>query len=128
MARSNRLPTERTPTMARSENAPAGDSDDVRRVANEYAGRLAGLGIRLNGTERSDEIVQIVEAVERFERAVESHGGDLMVDEGPRGQTTQPDDPHFALPLRAEHESVGEYLERLSRATDDIRHHPRRAD
>ena len=114
--------------MARSGNAQAGDSDDVRRVANEYAGRLAGLGIRLNGNERSDEIVQIVEAVQRFERAVESHGGDLMVDEGPRGQTPQPDDPHFALPLRAEHESVGEYLERLARATDDIRHHPRRAD
>ena len=44
--------------MARSGNAQAGDSDDVRRVANEYAGRLAGLGIRLNGNERSDEIVQ----------------------------------------------------------------------
>ena len=114
--------------MARSDNSPAGDSEDVRRVSNEYAGRLAGLGIRLTGTERSDEIVRIVEAVERFERAVESHGGDLMVDEGPRGQTTQPDDPHFALPVRAEHESVGEYLERLARATDDIRRHPRRAD
>jgi len=114
--------------MARSGNAPAGDNDDVRRVANEYAGRLTGLGIRLTGNERSNEIVQIVEAIERFERAVESHGGDLMVDEGPRGQTTQPDDPHFALPLRADHESVGEYLERLARATDDIRRHPRRAD
>jgi hypothetical protein len=114
--------------MARSDNSPAGDSEDVRRVSNEYAGRLAGLGIRLTGSERSDEIVQIVEAVERFERAVESHGGDLMVDEGPRGHTTQPDDPHFALPLREDHESVADYLERLARATDAIRRHPRRAD
>jgi hypothetical protein len=114
--------------MARSENAPAGDSNDVRRVSNEYAGRLATLGIRLTGTERPDEIVKIVEAVERFERAVESHGGDLMVDEGPRGHTTEPDDPHFALPLRADHESVGEYLERLARATDEVRRHPPRAD
>jgi hypothetical protein len=114
--------------MARSDNAPTGDSEDVRRVANEYAGRLAGLGIRLSGGERSDEIVQMVEAVERFERAVESHGGDLMVDEGPRGHTTEPDDPHFALPLRAEHESVADYVERLARATDEVRRHPRRAD
>src|SRR4051812_49877245 len=92
--------------MARSGNAPAGDSDDVRRVANEYAGRLAGLGIRLSGNERSDEIVQIVEAVQRFERAVESHGGDLMVDEGPRGQTTEPDDPHFEALDRLDRKST----------------------
>ena len=114
--------------MARSDNTPAGDSEDVRRVSDEYAGRLAGLGIRLTGNERSNEIVQMVEAVERFERAVEAHGGDLMGDEGPRGHTTQPDDPHFALPVRDEHESVADYLERLARATDAIRHHPRRAD
>src|SRR5215216_1608527 len=70
--------SEENPAMARSDNAPAGDSEDMRRVANDYAGRLAGLGIRLNGNESADEIVQIVEAVERFERAVAAHGGDLM--------------------------------------------------
>jgi hypothetical protein len=104
------------------------ERDDVRTVSREYADRLASLGIRLTGTERPQELLEMVEAVDRFEAAVESHGGDLMMDEGPRGRTTEPDDPHFALPVRTEHESVTAYLERLARATDAVRRHPPRAD
>jgi hypothetical protein len=104
------------------------ERDDVRRVSRELADRLETLGIRLTGTERPQELLDIVEAVDRFEAAVESHGGDLMMDEGPGGRTTEPDDPHFALPVRADHESVAQYLERLARATDAVRHHPPRAD
>ena len=104
------------------------EPDDVRRVSQEFADRLATLGIRLTGTERPQELLDMVEAVDRFEAAVESHGGDLMMDEGPRGRTTEPDDPHFALPVRAEHESVAHYLERLARATDAVRRQPPRAD
>ena len=40
----------------------------------------------------------------------------------------EPDDPHFALPMRAEHESVAAYLERPARATDAVRRHPPHAD
>ena len=104
------------------------EGDDVRRVSREFADRLATLGIRLTGTERPQELLDMVEAVDRFEAAVESHGGDLMMDEGPRGRTTEPDDPHFALPMRADHEPVAQYLERLARATDAVRRHPPRAD
>ena len=46
-------------------------------------------------------------AIERFELAVESRGGDLMVDEGPDGTTREPDDPRFALPKRGEDERNG---------------------
>jgi hypothetical protein len=104
------------------------ERDDVGRVSRDYADRLTTLGIRLTGTERPQELLDMLEAVDRFEAAVESHGGDLMMDEGPRGRTTEPDDPHFALPVRAEHESVAAYLERLARATDAVRRHPPRAD
>lgn len=98
-------------------------SDDIRRVSQETAARLEALGIRLNGRETSEDLVGIEEAVERFESAVESAGGDLMVDEGVSGPASQPDDPHFALPVRRDHETVAAYLERLSRATDDVRRH-----
>jgi hypothetical protein len=54
------------------------------------------------------------------EIAVESRGGDLMVDEGPDGRTTQPDDPHFALPVRRADESVDRYVDQLERATGDV--------
>ena len=100
------------------------DGADVRRVSGEVAGRLAALGVWLGGRETPDELVAIEEAVERFEEAVRAHGGDLMVDEGPHGRTTQPDDRHFALPIRGEHEPVARYLERLTRATETVRRQP----
>ena len=114
--------------MTQPNDFSASRDEDVRRVSAELAGRLQGLGIRVSDGERPEDILAIVEAVDRFEDAVESRGGDLMVDEGPRGHTTQPDDRHFALPVRREHEAAAEYVERLGRATDEIRRHPPRAD
>jgi hypothetical protein len=96
---------------------------DMRRVSMEVADRLAGLGIALDGTETPDDLVRIQEAVEQFEIAVQSRGGDLMVDEGPEGQTREPDDPLFALPKRADAEPASHYIERLVMATDDVRRH-----
>ena len=98
-------------------------SDDLRRVSEDVANRLTGLGITLDGTETPDDLVRIQEAVEQFEVAVESRGGDLMVDEGPEGQTREPDDPHFALPKRAEAEPASHYVERLVMATSEVRRH-----
>ena len=99
-------------------------NDDVQRVSQDVSNRLAGLGVTLTGEETPEQLVQIQEAVERFELAVESRGGDLMVDEGPDGQTREPDDPHFALPARSEGEPVDHYLERLVFATDEVRRQP----
>ena len=99
-------------------------AEDVQRVAGEVANRLEMLGIWLSGGEQPEELGQIQEAVERFELAVESRGGDLMVDEGPDGRTTQPDDPHFALPLRRADESVDRYVNRLERAREEVLRQP----
>lgn len=104
----------------------ASRSEDLERVSEGVSNRLAELGISLSGDEQPQELAQILEAVERFELAVESRGGDLMVDEGPDGRTTEPDDPHFALPHRWDDESVERYLERLARATEDVMRHPPR--
>ena len=100
--------------------------DDTSRVAREVASRLGALGITLDGTERPDDLTRIDEAVERFEEAVESRGGDLMMDEPPEGSRPQPDDPHFALPMREDGESVAAYADRIDRATDVVLQHPRR--
>ena len=99
-------------------------AEDVQRVAAEVANRLESLGIWLSEDEKPEELGRILEAVERFETAVESRGGDLMVDEGPDGRTTQPDDPHFALPLRSADESVDRYVDRLERATGEVLRQP----
>ena len=99
-------------------------NDDVQRVSQDVSNRLSGLGVALTGEETPEQLVQIQEAVERFELAVESRGGDLMVDEGPDGQTREPDDPRFALPLRGDDEPVDHYVERLVFATDEVRRRP----
>jgi hypothetical protein len=98
-------------------------SEDLKRASRETADRLRARGIRLTGHESADDLVTIEDAVERFEEAVISRGGDLMVDEGAPGRWPQPDDPHFALPVRGQHELVAAYLDRIERATDAVRRH-----
>lgn len=101
-------------------------NDDVQRVSAEVANRLEELGIWLSGDEKPEQLARILEAVELFELAVESRGGDLMVDEGPGGQTNEPDDVHFALPQRRADESVDRYLEQIERAREAVLQHPPR--
>jgi hypothetical protein len=94
--------------------SPARDDDLEARAASEVAFRLRQRGVRLTGDESADELVRLLEAVERFERVVERRGGDLMVDEPARpGRVQEPDDPRFVLPQRAGHETVGAYIDRV---------------
>jgi hypothetical protein len=99
--------------------------EDLRRATHQVSDRLSALGIALDGSESSDVVAQIADAVERFEDAVEARGGDLMVDEPPRGAAGQADDPDFMLPRRAADETAGAYLERLKQATRRLREHPK---
>lgn len=90
---------------------------DVSRVTGQLTGRLAALGIDLDGDESPEQLVRLSDALERFENAVEAAGGDLMVDEPPRGQKAQPDGPNFALPRRNADESLDMYIGQLEEAT-----------
>lgn len=110
--------------MTHSDYASNDWNPDVARVAQEMAGRLRSRGVEVYDSDSPDDVVQLVEGVEEFERAVESRGGDLMVDEPPAKGAAQPDDPHFLLPTRAADESVSNYLRRLRAATDAVRAHP----
>lgn len=112
-----------------TQRKPAGSVEptDLDRASGETIARLEALGIALDGRELPEDLVRMEEAVEQFERAVEARGGDLMVDEGVGSPASEPDDPHFALPVRREHETVAAYLDRLARATDDVRRHKRHA-
>jgi hypothetical protein len=85
------------------------------------AARITARGVRLNGDETSDEITAIADALERFERAVEARGGDLMVDEPPPGQLGRPDETRFRLPVRGKGVSAAQYVLILSRAVDVLR-------
>ena len=91
----------------------------------EVAARLRTRGITVTGAERPEELADLLSAVERFEAAVEGHGGDLMVDDL---KSAQPDDRHFVLPRRAHAEAVRAYIGRIDEATARLRRHPRQPD
>jgi hypothetical protein len=96
----------------------AGQREELRRVTREVAARLSARGVHLRGNETPDEITAIADAVERFEAAVERHGGDLMMDEPPAAGRGQPDDPRFLLPVRGPELSPAQYVELLAIAVD----------
>jgi hypothetical protein len=94
-------------------------AESRRKAQDEVADRLDRLGVRLTGQETPDELVTVLEAVERFGAAVEAGGGDLMMDEPVDTESpSEPDERAFVLPKRAAGESVGAFLERIASATD----------
>jgi hypothetical protein len=91
----------------------------------EVTARLRSRGITVTGGENPEELVDLLSAVERFEAAVEAHGGDLMVDDL---KSSRPDDSHFVVPRRAPREAARAYIGRIDAATAGLRRHPRQRD
>src|SRR5882672_6803973 len=96
-----------------------------RHVASEVADRLRHRGVVLTGSEQPEELADLLSAVQRFEAAVEAHGGDLMVDDL---KSSQPDDQHFVVPRRAKAEVTRTYIGRIDEATARLRRHPPQRD
>jgi hypothetical protein len=92
---------------------------DMERATQEVVARLRGRGIDVSERESTEQLVELLDAVEAFERTVENRGGDLMVDEPVRSKTpTQPDDVAFVLPARNPNEAIGAYTIRVVQARD----------
>jgi len=91
-------------------------ASEQRAAKTEVVSRLEDRGIDVSD-DSIEEIVDLLEAVEAFERAVEARGGDLMVDTPP---SRQPDDPSFVLPRRSADESVLDFANRIRAATDRL--------
>jgi hypothetical protein len=83
------------------------------RVATAVAATLKARGVELTGTESSDQLADILAAVERFEAAVSEVGGDRMVN---TPESSQPESEAFVLPRRGTDESAVEYADRILRA------------
>lgn len=105
--------------MSESFELPGDHGVERRNVANEIESRLRNRGVHLTGRESDDDLVRVLEAVERFEKVVERAGGDLMVDEPVDGDAPiEPDDRRFVLPKRSSNESVDTFITRLVIATE----------
>jgi hypothetical protein len=108
-------------TRGPSNGSSDSSDDDRRRIGEEIALRLRHQGVQLNGKEASDELADLEDAVEEFERAVERAGGDLMVDEPVTGGTPiAPDNSSFVLPTRSGTEPVAAYIKRIHHAAMQV--------
>jgi hypothetical protein len=92
--------------------------DDQQRARAEVTERLNDRGIEVRASDSSEDVVDLYEAIEAFESAVEAHGGDLMVDSPP---SREPDDPRFMLPQRDASESLTALTTRVRSAADALR-------
>jgi len=101
-------------TRASSPHSYDSSDEERRRIVEEISSRLRRNGVQLTGKESSEELAELEEAVEQFERMVERAGGDLMVDEPVSGGSPiAPDEPDFVLPARKQSESVSAYIKRI---------------
>jgi hypothetical protein len=108
-----------TDRAGEAKTAPDGEAAALERATAEIAERLRRRGVWLSGRESSEQLVTLLEAVERFEVVAERRGADLMVDEPlPDASPTpvEPDNRRFTLPLRRAGEPVAQYMERIVEA------------
>src|SRR3989449_4040117 len=101
------------------------EAEERAAAVAEVAARLRSRGIAVTGAEGPEDLADLLSAVERFEAAVEAHGGDLMGDDL---KSAGPDDRHFVVPRRPPGAAVRKYIGRIREATAQPRRHPRPRD
>jgi hypothetical protein len=92
------------------------DQEGHARLEAEY--RLRERGIAVIAADTDEEVADLLEAIERFETAVEARGGDLFVD---RIGSSEPENPAFVPPERRPGEGVGDYRRRIEAAAGHLR-------
>ena len=92
--------------------------DEDRHARQEAEYRLSERGIGVEPTDSDEEVADLLDAIERFETAVEAKGGDLFVN---RIGSAEPEDPTFVPPVRRPAESATDYGRRIEAARDALR-------
>ena len=83
----------------------------------ELAGRIRQKGVLITGTETSAQLDDLMTAIDRFEAAVVSRGGDLFVN---TPTSDQPESPDFVIPRRVAGEDAEAYAARINEAADRL--------
>ena len=84
--------------------------EEQAKARQEGEAWLADRGIAVRPDDGYDDVVELQDALERFEQEVQLLGGDLMVN---HLGSSQPEDPAFVPPARDPAEHIGSYLRRL---------------
>lgn len=94
------------------------DRADYQRAAETVRGQLIERGIELRGDESGDRLIELLEAVQQFERGVAELGGDSMAN---APDSRDPQNPELVLPGRRGDESTADYIRRIEKAADQLR-------
>lgn len=101
----------RGPSEAQQQDLnPHRDADRAHAAEMAYA-QLRQRSVAVTGGEPAEELAELLEAVERFEAAVSSVGGDRMTN---ALDSADPDDRGLVLPARDDGEGAGAYAARVS--------------
>jgi hypothetical protein len=92
--------------------------DEERHARQETEYRLREREIEVRPDDGDEDVADLLDAVERFEAAVEARGGDLFVN---RIGSSQPEDPAFVPPTRDPGESAADYRRRIDAAAGMLR-------
>ena len=90
----------------------------LERAEDNVETQLAKRGVRLFGSESDDELLDLLNAAERFDAARAAAGGDSMTN---TPESSPPDDPAFVIPERRDDESATAHARRVRAAADAIR-------
>jgi hypothetical protein len=91
--------------------------DEVERVRTQIVGQLAERGVAVHDADDAAESADILEAVERFERAVQMTGASSYTN---APQSSDPDDERFVVPRRRDDEGADAYARRVRAAADHL--------
>jgi hypothetical protein len=92
--------------------------EEERHARQEAEYRLSERGIRVERADSDEEVANLLDAIERFEAAVEAKGGDLFVN---RIGSSEPEDPAFVPPERRAGESAADYQRRIETSAAALR-------
>jgi hypothetical protein len=97
--------------------------DSIRReerasLHSELLSRLEQKGVQLSAKASDAELADLLSAIDGFESAVESSGGDTMVDSP---DSSEPERPEWVLPHPHDDESVATYIRRVNSAAERLR-------
>jgi hypothetical protein len=92
--------------------------EEERHARQEAEYRLSERGITAEPTDSDEQVADLLDAIERFEAAVESKGGDLFVN---RIGSSEPEDPAYVPPQRRERESATDYRRRIEAGAEALR-------
>jgi hypothetical protein len=91
--------------------------EEQQRMRTEAEARLATRNIRVESGDDDEEVADLLDAIERFEHAVERRGGDLMINQI---GSSEPENPDFVPPVRLSGESLRDYMGRISEARNKV--------